>query len=102
MTPWVYQAAARPSAFRTRSHVTSGGSGSFSQIHAEIDAVRMVKIAQNDLHSLGEGHHFLRCGGGEFVELVQVSVGHEHDVAVGVGERIENDVTVGPAMGDAG
>src|SRR5258708_13317652 len=40
--------------------------------------------------------------GGELLQLVQVGVGHDHDVAVCVWICIENDVAMRPAVDDSG
>src|SRR5208283_1741313 len=78
------------------------GAGGFSDVHSKIDAVGCVEMTQNRLHALGQGHHLLGGIGGDLLQLVQVGVGDDHDVSVGVWKGIENDVAVRAAMDDAG
>ena len=78
------------------------GARGLADIHAEINAVGMVERAENGFHALGERHHFVGGSGGEFLQLVEVSVGDDHDVAVGVGIGIKDDVAVGATVDDAG
>ncbi len=39
---------------------------------------------------------------GKILQLVQVRVGHDHDMSIGVRIGIENDVAMRPAVDDAG
>jgi len=78
------------------------GARSFSHIHAEIDAVGPIESAQNHFHPLGENHHLVGGIGGELVQLVDVGVGHDHDMPIRVRICIENDVAMRAAVDDAG
>src|ERR1019366_8207752 len=76
------------------------GARGFSYVHAEIDAVGPIESAQNRLHPLRQSHHLLGGIGRKLLQLVQVGVGHNHDVPIGVRIGIENDVAMRRAMDD--
>jgi hypothetical protein len=78
------------------------GTGGFADVHAEVDAVGDIKLAQDGLQFLGESHHFGGRGGGEFLQLVEVRVGYDHDVSVGVGIGIKDDEAMLSAVNDEG
>lgn len=78
------------------------GPRSSSDIHAEIDAVGSIERAQNGLHPLRQNHHFVGGVDGKILQLIQVRVGHDHDMAIRVRIRIEDDVAMPPAVDDAG
>jgi len=73
-----------------------------SDIHAEIDAVGPIERAQNGFHPLRQNHHLVGGIGGKILQLVQVRVGHDHDMSIRVRISIENDVAIRPAVYDAG
>jgi hypothetical protein len=78
------------------------GTGGFADVHAEVDAVGDIKLAQDGLQFLGESHHFGGRGGGEFLQFVEVRVGDDHDVSVGVGIGIKDDEAMLSAVNDEG
>src|SRR5208337_2354466 len=53
-------------------------------------------------HLLRKRHHLLSGIGREFLQLVQVRVGHNHDMPIRVWIGIENDVAMLGAVNDAG
>lgn len=77
------------------------GSGSASDVHADVDAVGGVELAQNAFHFLCERDHFMRGGVGEFLQLVEMRVGDDHHVAGGVWIRIKDDEAILATMHDA-
>ena len=78
------------------------GAGGFADVHAEVDAVGDIELAQDGLQFLGESHHFGGGGGGKLLQLAEVRVGDDHDVSVGVGIGIEDDVAMLCAVNDEG
>ena len=78
------------------------GAGGFADVHTEVDAVGVVEFAQDRLHALRELHHFIRGFRWEFLQLVEMRVGHNHYVAGRVGKRIQDDEAMLAAMHDAG
>ena len=77
------------------------GPGGLADVHAEIDSVGMIELAQDAFHALAEHHHFHGGFRGEVAKLVEVLVGNDHDVAVGVGEGVQNDEAVAAAINDS-
>ena len=77
------------------------GAGSFADVHAEVDAVGVVEVAQDGFHPLGEGHHLIRGFGREFAQFVQVRVGHDHDVSRSVGIGVQDDEAMLAAINNA-
>ena len=78
------------------------GAGGFADVHAEIDAIGVVNIAQYGLEALGKRHHFIGGLGREVAKLIEVGVGHDHHVAGGVGIGVEDNEAVLAAMNDEG
>ena len=76
----------------------NAGAGRFAQVHAQIQAVGMVDIAQHSFQLLRECHHFLGGRSSQSLKLVNVLVRSNHDVTGGVGKGIEHHKTVLPAM----
>lgn len=74
--------------------------GSLSEIEAEVEAVGMVDRAECAFGLLGKGDDF-ECGGrGEGCEGVRVLMGNDENVSGGVGEAVEANKAVGPAVDD--
>jgi hypothetical protein len=67
------------------------GAGSAAEVHAEVEALRVINIFEGYLDALGEDHHFgedFWIGGWQVGSML---VGHDHDVAGGVRKRIKDD-----------
>src|SRR5690242_16783485 len=77
------------------------GTSSFAQVHPKVDTIRTIDLAKNPFYALAKYHHFRRRLGRKFTQLIQVSIRHDHDVAICVRKCIKNDVAMGSAMNDS-
>jgi hypothetical protein len=77
-------------------------SGGLAKVHAEVEAVGAVDLAEAVLHALGEQDHLLRGLGRQGGKRVDVQVGQDEDVAGGVGVGVEADEAAFSAMEDVG
>lgn len=78
------------------------GSGGFSQIDTDIEAVRVVEFAQDAFDALAEIHHFMGFRGLQLLQLVSVPKWNDHDMAGGIRVSIEDDEAVPAAVDNAG
>ena len=77
--------------------IGDAGAGSTSQIHSQIETVRVVNFAESCLTALGEVHHFIRCLFRRGVKLLQMIVGSDHQMTADVRIQVENyEVMAGP------
>ena len=76
------------------------GARGLTQVHPQVETVRLVELAENAFQLLRQLHHFLGRGRGEFQELVRVLKWNHHDMTVGVRECVQNDEAVPAAMDD--
>ena len=60
-----------------------------AEVDADVEAGRIVDLAEDLFDSLGEGDHLLRLDGGKGCERVNVTIGDDEDVACGVGVCVE-------------
>lgn len=66
----------------------------FTQIHSEIDSLRVVNILEDYLRSAGEAHHLI-CGlEGGFVKAGSVMVWRNHKMPARIGEAVQDDKVV--------
>ena len=70
------------------------GSGGASEIHADVEALRAVGLAQSRLAELGEVHHLVRHLFRRGVEVGQVRVRDDERVAADVRVEVEYDEVV--------
>ena len=61
--------------------VCDASAGGFAEVHAEIEAIRVVDAAERGLGLLGDQHHLVGGVGGQGGEGVDVQVGNDQDVA---------------------
>lgn len=61
--------------------VSDAGAGGFAQVHAEVEAIGVVDVAERGLGLLGNQHHLVGGVGGQGGEGVDVEVGNDQDVA---------------------
>ena len=71
-----------------------------SDIHPQVDPIRVVQLAQHCLHSLRERHHLVGGLARQFLQLVQMDVGDNHHVAGCIRIGIQDNETVLAAMHD--
>lgn len=76
------------------------GASGFADVHSEIDAVGVVELAQDGLHTLRELHHFAGSSERQFLQFVQMSIGDDHHVAGSIGISIQDDEAVLGAKND--
>ena len=74
----------------------NAGSGGLAHIEAEVEAVGRVNAFESRLGALGQLDEFVRGFSGQRGQPVEVRVGHDHDVAGGVGIGVEADKAVLP------
>ena len=82
--------------------VGDSGSGGLAEVHAEVDAVGMVDLAEAAFDLLGGEDHLLRGFGRKCGEGVDVQVGQDEHVASAIWVGIEADKAVRAAMDDVG
>ena len=70
------------------------GASGFADIHAEVEAVRLVDALESLLGALGQIDELVRSFNGQHGEAIEMRVGHDHDMARGVGIGIEADEAV--------
>src|SRR5712692_8402838 len=74
--------------------------GAAAQVHPKVVALGLIVGRERDLHALGKLHHLgERCGVAPG-ELSHMREGHDHNVAGGVGEAVEDDEVLAAAMKD--
>src|SRR5579863_8716636 len=66
-------------------------SGGAAKVHAEVIALRMIRLLESHLHALRELHHLRKRRGIGCRKLGDVLVGDDHDVPARVGKAIEDD-----------
>jgi len=74
--------------------------GGLADVHAQVNAVGGIDLAEDVFGFLCEGHHFLSGLGGHLLKFVQVGVGDDHEVAGGVGKFVQHDEVVRGAVND--
>ena len=67
------------------------GSGSLSEIDAHVEPLRSVDLGQGGLAPFHQIHHFVGCLFIGFVEIGDVFVRHDHEMASPVRIDIKND-----------
>jgi len=72
--------------------------GGAANVHAEINSIRCVDLAEHAFHFLTQRHHFCRRIFGQLLQFIQMREGHDHHVAGGVRKAVENDEAVPAAM----
>ena len=80
-------------------HARTGG---FSNIHPQINPLRLVHLPQYPFHALRQIDHFVRRFYRQLLQFVQMSERHNHHVSGGVREGIEDDVAVLATVNNAG
>src|SRR5215467_4066361 len=78
------------------------GAGSPAEVHAQVHAVRPVKIAKNRFHALRQMHHFGQRCGSAVAEFRNVRVGNHHHMAGGIGVAIQDHERGSSAVSDEG
>src|SRR5207249_1504846 len=71
-----------------------------AQVHSQIHPVGLVIRAQSRFHTLGELHHFVQCSRFAQIQFRNVCVRHDHYVAGGIGEAVQDDKRFFAAMND--
>ena len=82
--------------------IGDAGPGGLTEVHAEVEAVGVVDLAQTALDALGGKDHLLSGFGWKGGEGVDVLVGQDEHVAGGVGVGVEADEAERAAMDDVG
>ena len=75
----------------------NAGSGRSSEVDADVDSLRRVRLGQRDLGVAREAHQLRLLVGGHGREVRHVACRHHHQMAGVVGIEIEDDVTAGAA-----
>jgi len=80
--------------------VSDAGARGFAKVEAHVEAARAVNLTQDEFGTLGEEHQLVGrvCWHGG--ERGEVLIGHDHEVAGGVGIGVETDEAVLAAMDD--
>ena len=79
---------------------SNAGASRFAQIHSQIHALGFVCVVINRLELLRQFHHFLKSRGLAQMKLSHMRVGHDHDVAGGIREAVQDDEAFLPAVND--
>ena len=77
------------------------GAGGPAEVDTEVEAVGAVDALHGTFGELGQIDQFMSGFSRQLGEAVEVGVGHDHDVARGVGEGVEADEAVFSAMDEA-
>ncbi len=72
----------------------------FSDVHAQVDAVGVVELAQDGFHALRKRHHLDGRFGWEFAKFVEMRVRDDHHVSRRVRKSIQDDEAVLAAVND--
>lgn len=78
------------------------GASRCADVHAEIDSVWLVELPQDGFCLLREIHHLLRGFRRELLQLIDVGVGYDHDVAGRVRKSIQDHEAMLATIDDAG
>ena len=73
-----------------------------AQVDPDVQALRIERLTQRDLAQARELHHLVQLVGLCIDEGGDMTVRHHHQVAVVVGEQVENDEAGGAAKNDEG
>jgi hypothetical protein len=72
----------------------------FAKVEAHVEAARVVNLTQHKFGTLGKEHQLIGSVGRHSSERGEMLVGHDHDMARGVGVSVETHEAVQAAMDD--